>query len=113
MEKIALEDLQPGMVTAAPVEDARGRLLVPAGEVLQECVIDALSSRGITSVYVAEADAAESPDVPLANPQISEADQARLLAGLESRFASYGDVEPYETIKAVARDYLFVAGRRH
>ncbi|MGB9792865.1 MAG: HD-GYP domain-containing protein [Thermacetogeniaceae bacterium] len=52
MRKIRTEFLREGMVIARPVFDARGRLLLAEGIVLNETFIKRLSEMGIGSLYI-------------------------------------------------------------
>lgn len=52
MRRIRVEFLREGMVVARPVYDARGRLLLAEGMVLNETFIKRLSEMGIGSLYI-------------------------------------------------------------
>lgn len=67
MPLIPADKAKAGMVLAEPVRDRRGRLLLPAGKVLEERYLEALPMWGVTHIAVeggAGADDAEAPQDP-------------------------------------------------
>ncbi|WP_018864277.1 hypothetical protein [Thioalkalivibrio sp. ARh3] len=74
--RVPIEDVRSGHTLAAAVHDRSGRLLIPAGMVLQDKQIRVLLSWGITAVEVLEEGADDAPmsalqdneDPPAAEP---------------------------------------------
>ncbi|ADC71778.1 conserved hypothetical protein [Thioalkalivibrio sp. K90mix] len=64
--RVPIEDVRSGHTLATAVHDRSGRLLIPAGMVLQDKQIRVLLSWGITAVEVLEEGA---DDVPISAPQ--------------------------------------------
>jgi len=60
---IPVEQAEIGMVLSAPVNDRRGRLIMPAGRALEEKHLDALPMWGITHIEV-EGDGSDSQGDP-------------------------------------------------
>ncbi|MFH1024372.1 MAG: hypothetical protein V1809_13415 [Planctomycetota bacterium] len=58
MKTVALDQLKSGMVTAKPVTDAMGNLLVREGTVLKDEVIARLRARRVTVVSIEDASGA-------------------------------------------------------
>ena len=52
MPIVAIENINPGAVLARPVEDSMGRILINAGETLNEQLIAVLKKRGYAEVEV-------------------------------------------------------------
>lgn len=52
MPILPAEKAKAGMVLAEPVKDRRGRLLLPAGKVLEERYLEALPMWGVTHIAV-------------------------------------------------------------
>lgn len=94
--ELPVEELQPGMKTAAEVLDARGNVLLPAGAVLSQAVIGSLARHGFAHVSIAvEEDA----------PVVDAAQCARLAARLDHLFRA--------TATATANAELLALLRHH
>lgn len=52
MHRVRLDELEPGMVTAQPVHNLQGILLLGEGAVLTDRTIQVLKTWGVPSVYV-------------------------------------------------------------
>lgn len=110
--------LNGGEILAAAVHDRSGRLLIPAGMVLQGKHVRVLHAWGIATVEVVDDEedqealevSAETPDESAAlTPEI----EARALAILAERFR-HCDIQahPMETIHRLAREALLDELRR-
>ncbi len=88
MPRIPVTDLRPGHVTAAPVTNATGVVLVQAGAELTAALIVRLQALGIDSVAVAAG--ALSPEA-----------RAERRAGIEARFAGHEHNAWMSALKAV------------
>ena len=64
MVLIPVEQAELGMVLSAPVNDRRGRLIMPAGRALEEKHLDALPMWGVTHIEV-EGDGPEGQNDPV------------------------------------------------
>jgi hypothetical protein len=83
MRLVTVDSVRPGQVSAAPVADRRGRLLIPHGVPLTERHIHALKVWGITSLAV-EGELPPSDPPHTVSPEVSE----RLAADIDARFES-------------------------
>lgn len=96
LEVVPVADLRPGMLVAAAVEDAAGRVLLPAGNEITESIIVSLQRREIEQVTVeieVEEDAAQI-----------EARHRQALAQLDHLFRRAGDgAETRALYEAVAK----------
>jgi hypothetical protein len=61
MKKLGTEELRAGMVAAADVKDAKGRLVLPKGATLTERHIAAFKTWGVTTVMIVGVDAPATP----------------------------------------------------
>ena len=93
MGTIALENARAGQILAAPLEDARGRILLPRGARLSAAVIARLRGWGINRLSI-EGDYQDA------------ASSEKLLEDLEFRFAGLEEDALMMQIKAVARRHL-------
>ena len=99
------------MVVAAPVEDARGRLLLPAGEVIQESVISVLTDRGVAFIHVSAGSGAKGPADAAGETELDEDARARLEDKFLHYFERYEGQELYEILKRAAHAHLFAVSR--
>lgn len=83
LEILPVGELQPGMRVAAAVEDASGRVLLPAGAEITESTIASLQRREVESVGV-EVEVEE-------DPAAVEAKRQQVAAQLEHLFRRAGD----------------------
>ncbi|MBI4567272.1 MAG: hypothetical protein HY719_02625 [Planctomycetes bacterium] len=104
---VSVSELVPGMVVAVAVEDSQGRILLRAGETIQEEFIPLLKRRGIRAVQiVAEDEGRLAPEgehgvIRLTSDEIDEIDRR-----LEDMFAPHEDRRDYMVIKKIARKYV-------
>src|SRR2546425_1096086 len=59
MRRVAVDELEPGVVLARAVYSERGELLLNADIVLTERYIDLLRERGFSTVFVADRDTSD------------------------------------------------------
>jgi hypothetical protein len=94
MKQISIEKAEAGMVTAKPVTDARGNLLVKEGTELTEVWIERLRNRGVQALHI------ESED---AGPKRGDAE---IRTELDSVFGDVIRDDLMLKIKAAAYNYL-------
>jgi len=94
MKQISIDNASAGMVTAKPVTDSRGNLLVKEGIELTDVWIDRLRNRGVQVLHI------ESEDE---GPKISDADIRRQLDGI---FQDVIRDDLMLKIKAAAYNYM-------
>lgn len=97
LSQLPLEEVLPGMVVAAPIIDAGGRVLLPAGSTLSEGVITSLARRDIASLTV-------EVEVPL-DPAEAEARRARIKAQLDHLFRHAGEGEEMHALYGAILDF--------
>lgn len=88
MPRLAVKDLMPGQVTAAPVTSATGIVLVQAGAELTASLISRLRGLGVSSVAVQAG--ALSPEA-----------RAARVAEIETRFAGHASDSWMSALKAI------------
>lgn len=64
MQELPIDQAQPGMVLAAPVQDAKGNVLVGAGTALTAMHLQRLKERGFKTVKIQAGKAAAEPTAP-------------------------------------------------
>lgn len=88
MPRVAIEHLEPGMVTAAPVTSASGAVLAQAGTALTPALLARLGDLGIASVVV---------DARALSPEA----RAARLADIDARFAAHESNDWMQALKAI------------
>src|SRR5436309_13527960 len=97
MRRIAVGELEPGVVLARAVYSERGELLLNADVVLTERYIDLLRERGFSTVFVADRDTSDLGIEDIISERVRvtvTAKLCRLYQVMERATAAYRDAPP-------------------
>ncbi len=93
LSKIAVDDLEPGMKLAKPVENAGGMVLLGEGTELTMELIDRVKNMGAESVYI---QGFTKPAVPMET----------MLAELDKRFSNVEGDPRMDLLKKIFREHI-------
>jgi hypothetical protein len=106
MKKIPIQDVDEGMVLAAPISDSRGREVFASGTLLDNAAVSRIFQLGINEIEI-QTDADNRSARPESYTKYGVTSDTELVAAIEAKFASLffrldPNDEVTQEIKAVA-----------
>ncbi|MDA1274688.1 MAG: hypothetical protein O2960_11650 [Verrucomicrobia bacterium] len=106
IQRISLDQAQPGMIIAEPILDSGGQVLILGGEVLSDRLIRRLIVRGAKEIAIQGEEPEAPPEVPKTRKVKRAETEEEIRELLDLRFQNFENHEIMQTIRALAEKHL-------